>query len=249
MNSSSHGTNDQQHQDAPSHDNGHDGGHDGGDDQQMKKKHERQMYLKFTAMIATSAAVMFVLMYSSVYDVGHIHYSQERLYMALTSTGAMALVMLAFMATMMYKNRALNIVIVVAALIVGLGAFYASRTQLFIDDERYMKAMIPHHSIAILTSERADIEDVRVRQLADQIIKTQRLEIKEMEWLLEDIEENGLATTDEEAKTRPVPDFEATAAGDASQADDRGVTAALERVLRLGSAGWTSSAGVGRPAD
>lgn len=231
MNSSSHQTHDQP-QDAAGDQDGHQ--HHSGGEGEMKKRHERSMYLKFAAMIATSAAVMFVLMYSSVYDVGHIHYSQERLYMALTSTGAMALVMLAYMATMMYKNRALNIVIVVAALIVGLGAFYASRTQLFIDDERYMQAMVPHHSIAILTSERADIEDVRVRELADQIIKTQRLEIKEMEWLLEDIEENGLATTKEEAEERPIPDFEATASDDTSSpADERRATAALEYVLRI----------------
>lgn len=203
------------------------------DEEEMQKKHERRMYLKFAAMIATSAAVMFVLVYSSVYDIGHVHYSQERLYMALTSAGAMALVMLAFMATMMYKNRVLNTVIVVAALIVGLGAFSASRTQLFIDDERYMEAMIPHHSIAILTSERADIDDVRVRELADGIAQTQRLEIKEMEWLLQDIEENGLATTEEEAQARPIPDFEATATGDTSSpADERSVITALEQLLR-----------------
>ena len=75
-----------------------------------------------------------------------------------------------------------------------------------------MKGMIPHHSIAILASERADIDDARVRQLADQIIETQLIEIKEMEWLLQDIEENGLATT-EEAAERPIPYFEATASG------------------------------------
>ncbi|MDN4175868.1 DUF305 domain-containing protein [Nocardioides sp. SOB77] len=196
----------------------------------MKKKHERRMYLKFGAMIATSAAVMFVLMYSSVYNIEHVHYSQERLYMALTSTGAMALVMLAFMATMMYKNRTLNIVVVVAALVVGLGAFYASRTQLFIDDEKYMKAMIPHHSIAILTSERADIDDVRVRRLANQIIEAQRREIKEMEWLLQDIDENGLATTEEEADARPVPDFKATATTPLGT-DRHWVTVALSSTL------------------
>jgi hypothetical protein len=123
----------------------------------------------------------------------------------------MALVMLAFMATTMYRNRVLNTVIVAVALLVGLGGFYASRTQFLVDDEKYMQAMIPHHSIAILTSERADIDDVRVRELADGIIKSQRVEIEEMEWLLRDIEENGPATTEEEAKARPIPDFEARA--------------------------------------
>lgn len=73
-----------------------------------------------------------------------------------------------------------------------------------------MKGMIPHHSIAILTSERSDIDDVRVRKLADEIIKAQRIEIAEMKWLVEDIEKNGEATTLEEALQRPVPDFEAS---------------------------------------
>lgn len=73
-----------------------------------------------------------------------------------------------------------------------------------------MKGMIPHHSIAILTSERSEIEDVRVRKLADEIIKAQRIEIAEMKWLIEGIEKNGAATPEEEAKQRPVPDFEAS---------------------------------------
>ena len=73
-----------------------------------------------------------------------------------------------------------------------------------------MRAMIPHHSIAILTSERATIEDVRVRELADGIISAQRREIEEMNWLLEDIANNGKATTQAEAEARPVPKFEAT---------------------------------------
>lgn len=71
-----------------------------------------------------------------------------------------------------------------------------------------MEGMIPHHSIAILTSERAQIEDRRVRELADEIIKAQRREIKEMAWLIEDIKANGVAETQAEADSRPVPDFE-----------------------------------------
>jgi uncharacterized protein (DUF305 family) len=69
--------------------------------------------------------------------------------------------------------------------------------------------MIPHHSIAILTSERAEITDIRVRELADDIIEAQRREIKEMEWLLDDIRDNGEATIQAEAAARPVPEFEA----------------------------------------
>jgi len=57
-----------------------------------------------------------------------------------------------------------------------------------VDQVSWMKAMIPHHSIAILTSERADIQDPRVRELADSIIEAQRREIDEMKALIKDLE-------------------------------------------------------------
>ena len=179
-----------------------------------QKAHERRMYVRFGLMIATSSAVMFVLMYSNVFALDHVRWSEERFYMALLMAGAMALVMFAFMRSMMYKNRAYNVVLVAVAVLLGAGGLYLSRSQVLVDDQAYMNGMIPHHSIAILTSERADIDDVRVRELADGIIKAQRKEIKEMDWLVEDIEENGPATTQEEAQQRPVPDFEGRASGD-----------------------------------
>ena len=71
-----------------------------------------------------------------------------------------------------------------------------------------MSGMIPHHSIAVLTSERAEIEDVRVRTLADDIIRAQRKEIKEMQWLIDDINANGPARTDAAAQARPIPEYD-----------------------------------------
>lgn len=187
---------------------------DEGQDESKQKAHERRMYVRFGLMIATSTAVMFVLMYSNVFVLDHVRWSEERFYMALLMAGAMALVMFAFMRSMMYKNRAYNVALVAVALLLGAGGLYLSRSQVLVDDQAYMNGMIPHHSIAILTSERADIDDVRVRELADGIIKAQRKEIKEMDWLVEDIEKNGPATTQEEAQQRPVPDFEGRASGD-----------------------------------
>jgi hypothetical protein len=86
-------------------------------------------------------------------------------------------------------------------------ALWLSRSQQFVDDREYMKGMIPHHSIAILTSEHADIDDVRVCELANGIIRAQREEIAEMDWLIDDIAENGEVTTAAEAEERPVPTF------------------------------------------
>jgi len=168
------------------------------------------MYLRFGAMIATSTVVMFLLTYTNVYAVDHARWSEERLYMALLMGAAMAIIMLGFMWGMMYRNARINVAIVVGALVVGGAALGLSRSQLLVDDVAYMKGMIPHHSIAILTSERADIDDVRVEELANGIIEAQRREIAEMNWLIEDIQENGVATTAEEARERPVPEFQAS---------------------------------------
>jgi hypothetical protein len=177
-----------------------------------EKAHERRMYLRFGLMIATSTVVMFVLTYTNAFSVDHVRWSEERLYMALLMGAAMALVMLAFMRSMMYRNRTINLVIVALALALGGTALYLSRSQTLVDDQAYMRGMIPHHSIAILTSEQAQIDDLRVRELADGIIKAQRKEIKEMDWLIADIERNGPAASKEEARQRPVPDFEGRAA-------------------------------------
>ena len=174
-----------------------------------EEQHERRMYVRFGAMIATSTAVMLGLTYTNTSALDHVRWSEERLYMALLMGSAMALVMLAFMAGKMYKNCRVNAAIVIGALVLGTAALGLSRSQHFVDDQAYMQGMIPHHSIAILTSERADIDDLRVRELADAIIETQREEIAEMDWLVQDIEENGPATTTEEAAARPVPDFQA----------------------------------------
>ncbi len=168
---------------------------------------QRRMYLRFLAMIATSGLVMFVLTYTNNFSAEHIRFSEERLYMALLMSGAMAIVMLSFMWGM-YKDTKTNIAIVIGGLVLAGAALFLSRSQMLVDDVAYMDGMIPHHSIAILTSERAGIEDLRTRELADGIIKAQRKEIKEMTWLVNDIRENGPATTPEEAAARPIPDFE-----------------------------------------
>ena len=164
-------------------------------------------YIRFALMIGTSTAVMFALTYTNAFAVGHVRWSEKRLYMALLMGAAMSLVMLAFMRSTMYQNRTLNVVIVAAALVLGGASLYLSRSQALVDDQAYMKGMIPHHSIAILTSERADIDDLRVHELAAGIARAQRQEIEEMEWLIEDIEGNGEVTTEAQMRQRPVPDF------------------------------------------
>jgi uncharacterized protein (DUF305 family) len=145
------------------------------------------MYARFGAMIATSTVVMLGLMYLNTYEVDHVRFSETRTYMALVMGAAMAVVMLVFMMKML-TNRAANLFIVAGSAIVFAAALWLVRSQATIDDVSYMKAMIPHHSIAILTSERARIRDPRVRTLADQIIESQREEILAMTSLIEELE-------------------------------------------------------------
>ena len=139
-------------------------------------------YVRFIVMIATSTLIMFGLMYLNTYALDHVFFSETRTFMALYMGGAMAIVMLLFMLHM-YDNKRANIAILAVSAMLFAGSLYLVRSQATISDQAWQKAMIPHHSIAILTSERAHIEDVRVRELADGIIDAQRREIKEMEWL------------------------------------------------------------------
>lgn len=143
-------------------------------------------YIRFAAMIATSTVVMFIFMYLNTYSFDHVFFSETRFYMALLMGATMAVIMLGFMLHML-KNRKLNIVILVASITVFSLSLFLVRSQITVDDTSYMKAMIPHHSIAILTSERA-FEDPRVQELANEIVAAQRREIEEMKLLIEDIE-------------------------------------------------------------
>lgn len=164
-------------------------------------------YVRYFAMIGTSIVVMFFLMYLHSYQIlDHAWFSETRLFMTLIMGAAMMVIMLSYMLHM-YKNRTMNVVIFVGAIILFGASLWLVRSQVTVSDVDYMEGMIPHHSIAILTSDRAQIEDIRVRELADEIIAAQHREISEMEWLIADIRENGVAETPAQAEARPLPDF------------------------------------------
>lgn len=145
-------------------------------------------YKLFGGMIATSTVVMYVLMYLNTYAWDHVWWSETRFYMALLMGATMAMIMLGFMLKM-YENKKANIGIFATSVVVFLGSLWLVRSQETVQDVAWMKAMIPHHSIAILTSERAEISDPRVQELANEIIKTQRKEIAMMERYIADLED------------------------------------------------------------
>lgn len=158
-------------------------------------------------MIGTSMVAMFFLMYLNSYQIlDHAWFSETRVFMTLIMGGAMMGIMLGYMIGM-YKDKQWNIAIFAGAALLILGGVFLVRSQITVDDVDYMEGMVPHHSIAILTSERADIDDLRVKDLAARIIESQRQEIREMEWLIRDIRENGIAATLPQARVRAVPDL------------------------------------------
>ncbi|MEO7270903.1 MAG: DUF305 domain-containing protein [Vicinamibacterales bacterium] len=144
-------------------------------------------YRRFAAMIATSSVVMFAVMYLNTYQLDHVFFSETRAYMTVLMSATMAVIMLGFMPSM-YPSRRANLAIVAGSLAAVVAALWLVRSQATVEDLSWMKAMIPHHSIAILTSERAHIADPRVRALADDIISAQRREIDQMKALIEDLE-------------------------------------------------------------
>lgn len=145
-------------------------------------------YRRFAAMVATSTVIGWGAMYLNVYQLDHVFFSWMRLFMAMIMGGVMTAIMILFMWGM-YPNRKANMAVLLVAAILFASGLGLARTQVTVDDVDWMKAMIPHHSIAILTSERARIEDPRVRKLADGIIESQRREISEMQALIADLEQ------------------------------------------------------------
>ncbi len=149
-------------------------------------------YMRFGLMILTSTVVMFILMYLNTYAWEHVFFSETRTYMAIMMGATMAVIMLAYMLGM-YSNRMLNIAIFAGAVIVFALSLWLVRSQVTVSGTSYMRAMIPHHSIAVMTSERAQIRDPRVAKLAEDIIEAQRREIAEMRYLIAEVSEGRVA--------------------------------------------------------
>ncbi|PTX41715.1 protein of unknown function (DUF305) [Christiangramia gaetbulicola] len=155
---------------------------------QNKEQKSGSNYTRFFLMLGLSFVAMYITMYLNTYEIDHVYFSLTRFYMTCLGIAAMAVIMLSLMLKM-YKNRKKNIAIYVGSLLLFVAALGLVRAQRpIIGDVLYMKAMIPHHSIAILTSKRADIQDPEVRELADGIIKAQVKEIAEMKKLIEKLE-------------------------------------------------------------
>jgi len=150
----------------------------------------KNQYTKFVAMLAASFVAMYITMYLNTYSIDHVYFSLTRFYMSCLGISAMAIIMFVAMRGM-YQNKKKNVAIIFVSISLFIGALSLVRDQKStVGDILWMKAMIPHHSIAILTSERADIKDPEVKELANAIIEAQKKEIGEMKAMIKRLEDN-----------------------------------------------------------
>lgn len=159
----------------------------------MEQNHNMK-YGRFFVMIGVSMVVMFALMYMSAFSLDHVLFSETRFWMTFVMGASMAIIMLSFMKSM-FSDRRKNMLILAGSVTILCSALYLVRSQQTVSEVGFMRAMTPHHSIAILTAERSHLRDPRVRKLAKEIIDAQRREIAEMKYLIAEIERDGVLTT------------------------------------------------------
>ena len=152
-----------------------------------EKNHQGGSYKKFALMLAASFVVMYAVMFLNADLFDHVMLSNTRTYMTILMIAPMALLKLVFMGSM-YKNKKLNTIIATSAILIFIGTFYMLRNQTLIKDVQYMKAMIPHHSSAIMVSQSATFTDPEVKKLAEDIIVAQKEEIAQMKAMIKRLE-------------------------------------------------------------
>ena len=147
------------------------------------EKMNKMSYKKFLVMMILSFFIMYIVMFLNMDKLGHYHTSITRVYMAILMVAPMAIVMMLMMGKM-YPDKKTNTGIIISGVVVFAIVLAALRTQTPVSDVQYMKAMIPHHSSAILTSKYVNIKDPEVKKLAEEIIRSQEEEIAQMEAIL-----------------------------------------------------------------
>ena len=142
---------------------------------------------KLLMMIGLHFLSMFILMYSMIYVWDHFYLNLNKIYMAAIMTAPMLIIEILLMGSM-YEDKKILSYLMGAGIALLVIVFLFIRDQSFINNERFLRSMIPHHSSAILMCERANITDQEIEELCVEIIETQREEINQMEDILQRID-------------------------------------------------------------
>jgi uncharacterized protein (DUF305 family) len=152
---------------------------------QMPKEHKGH-YKKLLIMAVLSFIAMYILMYAMANSINNVYPNINQFYMAALMTMPMIIIELALMGKM-YMDKRLN-AILIGACSIGLILFFSLiQFQTGVSDRQFLKGMIPHHAAAILMSEQSKSEDPEIKKLQQEIISSQREEIKVMKEKLESL--------------------------------------------------------------
>ncbi|AOO81609.1 DUF305 domain-containing protein [Bosea vaviloviae] len=143
----------------------------------------RGHYRRFAVELTLDFIAMYVVMYAMIATLRHFHFNLNNVYMTLMMLAPMSIIMLVSMRSM-FPSRRLNLLIGAGAIAIFLASFAAMRTQAGVDNADFLRAMIPHHSGAILMCEQASITDVEITALCREIVASQQKEIAQMEAIL-----------------------------------------------------------------
>jgi hypothetical protein len=149
----------------------------------MESKSKNNSYISLLIALIISYVVMLVLMLSRVNEFGNFFISLNQVYMSGLMVSTMLLIMLFAMGSM-YKNKKLNIALLIGGTAAILLFWTLVRTQAAVGNQQFLRSMIPHHAAAILVCQQASLTDARIQELCTEIIKAQKEEIRIMKELM-----------------------------------------------------------------
>jgi len=131
-------------------------------------------------MIVVSFVIQYYLMsYIMTNNTSNIKNSLSKLYISIAMASMMGL-------TEMFIMGDQNMLVLFILLVMLVGSVIMYRRQMYINEKEYLNEMIEHHSMALLTSKSIveKTNDNQVKNLAQNIIKSQQAEINYMGQLL-----------------------------------------------------------------
>ncbi len=140
-------------------------------------------YKQLAIMTLVHLVIMYVAMFAMINRGSYFYNNTNMFYMAVLMAAPVTLFMLVSMRHM-YPNRKLNIIIGIVFALLTIGSYGAIRAQMGVGDKQFLRAMIPHHSGAILMCREANITDQEISGLCKEIIDGQQREIDQMEGIL-----------------------------------------------------------------
>ena len=149
---------------------------------EMIRSHYRMLGLN----LVISLIIMYFVMFTMIWSSGDFFNNLNMFYMAVMMAAPMGTLMLLMM-RMMYPHKKLNLLLYTLFALLFLLAFSGMRAQSLVRDRQFVRAMIPHHSGAILMCNRASLQDAEIRDLCfkpNGIIESQTREIAQMKAFL-----------------------------------------------------------------